>query len=109
MSKQGTSIYVYYDDFEYKGEVKTFSYEVPFEVVCDGIRHYFDIYDVNIDGTDNHIWNVIAELDAFSTIEDAPEFVTYCHDVCVDSAYEEFLEEEKDDESIWNDEDDSDE
>lgn len=95
MSKQGTKIYVDYDDFKYKNEVKSYSYEVPFDVVCEGIRIYFDSRDVNIDGTNNHIWNVIAELDVFSIIEDSPEFVMYCKDTCREDAYEEFIEEEK--------------
>lgn len=95
MSRQGTQIYVEFDDFEYKGNAESYDYEVPFGVVCEGIRKYFDMYDVLIDGTDNHVWNVISSLEAFSVIEDSPEFVEYCKETCREDAYEEFLEDKR--------------
>lgn len=104
MSRYGTNIYVDYEDFEYKGKMKYYSYEVPFDVVCDGIRYYFDNQGVNLDGTNRCIWNAIVGLSAIDELEDTDDVIKYCMDACRDIAYEEFVEGCKEDEEVEEDE-----
>lgn len=101
MSSNGSGYYVDYD-FEYdnNGVENHYSYNIPFDVFCQGIREYFTAMNVKIDGTDKAIWNVVQNLGSnydysscisFDVIFDAEE--DWFKEKCKDAAYAEWKEE----------------
>ena len=86
-----TDFYIYYD-LEYKGHKESYSYDIPFDIFVEGIRKFFDDRMAPIDGTDNAVWNVIADLgeDAFDHIFD--EMEDWFKERCKEPAEEEFRE-----------------
>ena len=79
-----------------------FSYDVPFYIYMDGVRAYFDTYDVNIDGTDNHIFNSLSSLGALKEIEDDEFFIDFLKEQCKEDAYEKFKEEFEEEKELDN-------
>ena len=86
-SRSGYSIWY---EFEYEGYKEDFSYDIPFEVMCNAIRKYFDDNMVNLDGTDTDIWNTIVTFgsDALDTIFEEEE--DWLKEQCENEAFEEF-------------------
>ena len=79
-------------EFEYKGNKESFDYDIPFDIFVNGIRKFFSNNLVDLDGTDNAIWNSFAELG-----EDALDNLFYAMEdwfkaECAEAAEEEFLE-----------------
>lgn len=90
MKKNKSGYDIYYYDFEYKGKNDPFNYEIPYEVFMNGVRTYFDNQMVTIDGKDNDIWNILAELDVLDDIFDTME--DWFKEHCKEDAYEEYKE-----------------
>lgn len=74
-----------------------FYYDVPFYIYMNGVRAYFDAYDVNIDGTDSHIFNSLSNIGAIKELEDDEFFIDFLKEKCKDDAYEEFKEKFEED------------
>jgi len=91
--------YIYYN-FEYKNHKEDYSYKVPFEKKIEAIRKYFADQLVDIDGTDNAIWNSLVKFDGI--IDDIlDEMEDWLYDECKDMAYEayqDYIDEYYDDE-----------
>lgn len=60
-----TGVFVDYEfKNKYTGEKEDFSYEVPYKVLINAIRNYFDFtYDVVIKSKDNDLWNMLVDFD----------------------------------------------
>lgn len=62
---------------------------IPFPILINAIRKFFDMGLVKIDGTDNAIWNTFIELDCLDKIEDNKEIQDYCRELYKGSSFEE--------------------
>lgn len=55
-------------EFKFKNpftnEEEEYDYYLDFEDMVTAIKLYADFYDVNLDGTDTHIWNLFVSLDS---------------------------------------------
>ena len=99
----------FYVDYMFKSpdnetEENYFSYNVPFHIYMEGVRAYFDVYDVSIDGTDKHAFNSLSSLGALKELEDDEFFVDFLKEKCKEDAYEKFkeeFEEEKESDNKW--------
>lgn len=97
----------FYVDYMFKSpdnetEEKYFSYNVPFHIYMEGVRAYFDVYGVNIDGTDNHVFNSLSSLGALEELEDDEFFVDFIKEKCKEEAYEKFKEEFEEEKELDN-------
>ena len=101
--KNKSDFEVYYEFKHPEDETKKirYYYYVPLYLYVDGIRSYFDIYDVNIDGTDNHIFNVLSTLGALKELESDEFFKDFLTEACKKGAYEEFLEKFEEDREMY--------
>ncbi len=74
---------------------------IPFTIFVNAIREYFGKKLVDIDGTDNAIWNSFVDLGAIDKFEDDEDFLELCR-----NAYKgtEFEEEDIEDNFIEEDE-----
>lgn len=91
----------FYIDYKFKFKDKKeeyFSYNVPFEDYIAGVVAYFDVNEVGLDGTDNHIFNVLSGLGALDEIEDDEYFIDFVTEKCRAKAQEEFIEEKEEEE-----------
>ena len=92
-------------DFTYPGEQESESYSfwIPERLVIEAVRRWFSDREVEIDGTDNHIWNICGDLaEVFgkddsrwnnlmdAAIEDQEDWIK---EQCKDEAWEEFVDE----------------
>lgn len=98
---------VYTVDYQFtypgKQEKEWFSYKIPFEMIVEGIRRYFvKKYDVELDGTDTDIWNMIIDIspkygdeDEYSELlDDIMDFnEEYFKETLRDDAYEAYKDE----------------
>lgn len=103
-NKSGFEVDYMFKSPDNETEEKYFSYDVPFHVYMEGVRVYFDVYDVNIDGTDGHVFNSLSRLDALKELEDVEFFVDFLKEKCKEDAYEKFkeeFEEEKEFDNEW--------
>lgn len=96
MKKNKSGYEVRFDDFEYKGHKGYYYYEIPFEMFIEGVRAYFDYKSINLDGTDNAIWNAFVEFsDIFDDVES--EMEDWFKEHCREDAFEEYKEQVEDD------------
>jgi len=92
---------ILYDEFDYKGHKGHYFYDIPFDDFVEGIREYFNQNSVNIDGTDNAIWNSLVGIDDFMDwIVD--EMEEWFKDRCKDDAFEEYKEQVEEDIELEN-------
>lgn len=89
-----SGFYIWYK-FKYNDDSSEmyFSYNVPFDDYMKGLRAYFDVYDVELNGTDNHVYQVLDSLGAIENLEGDDYFTEYLTDKCKKDAFEEFKEE----------------
>lgn len=81
----------WYDNFEYKGHVEDYYYDIPFEKFCDAIRNYFNSKFVTIDGTDGDIYRVIYSFSGEDGLENIFEDQeARLKEELLDDAYEEY-------------------
>lgn len=93
-----TGIYIDFE-FDWKGEKKYFSYEIPdSRVVADGIRAMFEWLDMPVDARDTDLINGCYTLGI--EFEDNEQFQEYCKKQCEGDAREEFEEEQRELEEI---------
>ena len=78
-------------DFSYNGYDDSYSYDVPFDLFMKCVREYFSGKGVELDGTDNAIWNCLVDFDDV-LYNIAEEMEEYLKELCKDFAYEEFKE-----------------
>lgn len=82
------------------GETQETYVYIPFEVYVEALRQYCANYkDVALDGTDNRIWNLFADIDgALDYFCEDEYFLDICRELYENSyEYEEDFEEWKDD------------
>ncbi len=97
----------FYVDYMFKSpdnetEEKYFSYNVPFDVYMEGVKVYFDVYDVSIEGTDGNVFNSLLGLDALKELEEVEFFVDFLKEKCKEDAYEKFKEEFEEEKELDN-------
>ena len=88
----------FYIDYKFKfenGAEEFYMYKIPFVDYIAGVVAYFDMFGVNLDGTDSSVFNVISSLNAFSKIEDDEYFIDFITTRCKKDALEEFKEEKE--------------
>ena len=95
MGKKNTSIYIDYDF----GDKYSYSYEVPFLIVIQGIEYYFSKkYFVEVDGKETDLWNMCVDLDILDDLEYDETFLEYVKPLCEESARLEYEEEKAEEE-----------
>lgn len=91
MNKSGYEINY---SFEYKGyKDDYYFYSIPYSTLCEAIRNYFSQNSVDIDGTNNAIWNSLINLgeDVIeSIVNDQQEWL---EEKCREQAFEDFKDE----------------
>jgi hypothetical protein len=101
----GLDIYV---EFKFKDKTFTELIDIPFEVFIEAFRQYSSGYkDVNIDGTDARIWNLLIDLGAIETLSEQENFLSIAKEIYLKSAYyeedlENWTEEMQDDYDFEN-------
>ena len=98
---------------KYTNESIQFEYEVPFEVVVEAVKLYFDYeYDVVLKGTDTDIWNMLVDfndkydIDIVEDIKDNQKVKEFLENTLKEDAQEKFdelCEEEYQDEHMDDD------
>lgn len=94
-------------EFTYPGEdgaTEKTSVYVPFPILIEAIRKFFDSNLVKLDGKDNDIWNTLLDLGCdFYELEDNEDIIAYCKEQYKGSSYEEEdFEEWKDEYEMLN-------
>ena len=86
----------------YTHEEEDFDYYLTYEDMVEAIKLYADFYDVKLDGTDTHIWNLFVTLDSgrydniievFEKILDNDFVKEHMSEELMEKAKEEYLEE----------------
>lgn len=94
--KDGSGLYVDFD-FKYddKSHEENYTYEIPFDVACDGIRKYFESKDIKLDGKNTDIWNTLGDFGDVidNVISEDDSFIDYCKEKCKDDAFAEYKEQ----------------
>ncbi len=89
----------------YTHEEERFDYYLTDEDMVEAIKLYADFYDVRLDGTDTHIWNLFVTLDAgrydfvneiWEKILDNDFVKEHISEKVIEKAKEEYLEEVED-------------
>ena len=94
-------------EFSYPGRedsTETESVYVPFDILMQAIRKFFDFRLVTLDGTDTNVWNALVDLGFdFDELEDNEDVINYCRELYKGSSYEEEdFEYWKDDYELMN-------
>lgn len=93
--------------YDEKSEERSFDFDVPFEEIIKGIEFYFSRNDVNIDGTNKDIWNlIVADLNCLDKIADDEDVINYWKELLYEDAYDAFREEVEE-ETEWLDDEDN--
>jgi hypothetical protein len=81
-------------EFKFKDKVFTELVDIPFDIFVEAFRQYSSGYkDVNIDGTDTRIWNLLIDLGATETLAEQENFLSIAKELYLKSSYyEEDLE-----------------
>lgn len=90
MKKDRTSIEMVVT-FTYPGDEEKYTefVDIPFPIVIEALRKYFDNNLVTLDGTDNAIWNTFVDLHLFDNIEYNDDFIDICKKLYAGSSFEE--------------------
>ena len=77
--------------FKYPGDEQEYSEDVylPFPIFIEAFRKWADSNMVTIDGTDNAVWNFLADLDCLDNLEDNEELMSICRELYKGSSFEE--------------------
>ena len=104
-AKAGITNYDVEFEFTYPGEEEseTYFYSLPENIVIEAVRRWFSNHEVDIDGTDNHVWNLCGDLAEvfgkegrslndlmYQAVEDEQEWIK---EQCKDDAFEQFIDE----------------
>lgn len=73
-----------YGDKDFKEEVW-----IPFPIFIDAVRKVFSKGLVDLDGTNNAIWNMLVDLNCLDTLEDNEDIQEYCQELYRGSSFEE--------------------
>lgn len=94
-------------DFKYPGEEESESYfyYIPEALVIEAVRKWFSNHEVELDGTDNHVWNICGDLaEVFSKDSEGLNDLMYeaineneewIKEQCKEDAWDEFVEDWK--------------
>ena len=92
MKKDRTNVWMEVE-FTYPGEggeTESTSVYVPFPILIEAVRKFFDSRLIKLDGKDNDIWNTFIDLGVdMYDFEDNDELMDYCRELYKGSEYEE--------------------
>ena len=88
-----TNFYILYTFQNNNGDTQDLNYEVPFDTLINGIRHYFKDNDVELDGRDKDIYNLMVSLECIESILNEDSVINYYKKVCEEDAKSFFKEE----------------
>lgn len=106
MSRNNRTNFLMEYEFTYPetGHTEEASVWIPFDIFVEAVRRYCDFADVNLDGTDTNIWNLLVDLDCLDKLADDEHFLEYCKELYKDSyEYEEDYDSWVDDYEYLND------
>ena len=109
-NKTGESIeFNFVNPYTHEGE--DFDYYLDFEDMVEALKLYADSYDVTLDGTDTHIWNLFVSLDPgryehineiFEKVLDSDFVKEHLVEKLIHKAEEEFLEQKETEQELEN-------
>lgn len=96
--KDNRTEFTFYETFGYpeKNYLEEVLIHVPFDIFMEVLHEFcYTNYDVNIDGTDNSVWNLFAGTNFFDNLFDDEDFMeaikkAYENSVYKDDDYEEW-------------------
>jgi hypothetical protein len=98
MGKKDRTGYDLEVEFEYDGKKEKVLVDIPFPIFIEAVRDYCMGRSVNMDGTDNAVWNLLIDFDCLDMFEDDKDFIEKCKELYKGSRFEEEdYEEWKDD------------